>query len=103
MQLSAAVAILTAVVAPFLIAVITRPDWTSVRKRYVALAVCVVLGVIVAVATGQIAGVPGTVQAWVQQFIIDVGIVVSLAQGFYMALKDPVAKVEAKTSPSTPA
>ena len=102
MELTAAVAILVAVVAPFLIAVITRPTWTPDQKRNTALIVAVVLGVIVAVATGRIEQIPAIVTSWLAQGTIVIGIVVSLAQGFYQALKPLVAKVEVVTSP-TPA
>jgi SNF family Na+-dependent transporter len=100
MELTAAVAILVAVVAPFVIALITRPDWSPDKKRTTAIIVAVVLGVIVAVATGRIAQIPATIQSWVAQGVIVVGIIVSLAQGFYQALKGAVSTVEAATSPA---
>lgn len=99
MELTAAVAILVSVVAPFIIAWITRPEWSSVKKRNTAIIVSVILGVIVAVATGQITQIPPTVVSWVQQFVIVVGVVVALAAGYYRVLKDPVAKFERATSP----
>ncbi len=100
MELTAAVAILVAVVAPFVIAVITRPDWSPDKKRNTAIVVAVVLGMIVAIATGRIEQIPATVQSWVSQAVIVVGIVVSLAQGFYQALKGTLTKVESATSPA---
>ena len=103
MELTAAVAILVAVVAPFVIAVITRPTWTPDQKRNTAIGVAVVLGIIVAVATGRIEQIPATVTSWLAQGIIVIGIVVSLAQGFYQALKGTVVKVEVATSPPVPA
>lgn len=99
MELSAAVAILMAVVAPFIVAVVTRPDWSSEKKRNAALIVSGVMGAIVAVATGKIAQIPDNVESWFAQGVVVIGIVVSLAQGFYQVLKDPVTKVEALTSP----
>lgn len=100
MELTAAVAILVAVVAPFVIAVITRPAWTPDQKRNTAIVVAVVLGVIVAVATGRVEQIPASVTSWLAQGIIVVGVVVSLAQGFYQALKGIVGRVEVATSPS---
>lgn len=100
MELTAAVAILVAVVAPFVIAVIVRPTWTPDQKRNAAIVVAVVLGVIVAVATGRIEQIPATVASWTAQGIIVVGVVVSLAQGFYQALKGTLTKVEVATSPA---
>lgn len=100
MELTAAVVILVSVVAPFVIAWIVRPDWAPDKKRNVAIIVSVVLGVIVAVATGQITQIPATVMSWVQQILIGVGAVVALAQGYYKALKDPVDKFEGITSPA---
>jgi hypothetical protein len=103
MELTAAIAVLTSVVAPFLIAWITRPDWSADKKRTTAIIVSVILGVIVAVATGQISQVPPTVQGWVIQGVLIVGIVVTLAQGAYKALLTPVKALEAATSPTSPA
>ena len=96
--LSAAVAVLVAVVAPFVVAILVRPGMSPARKRGISGAVSVGLGVIVAVITGQIEGIPSTVRAWLTQTVLTVGIVVSLAQGYYRALKDPVDAVEALTS-----
>lgn len=99
MEITAAITIVTAVVAPYLIALLVRPNWTAEKKRNISLAVCGVLGVIVAIATGQIEGIPDTVKSWVSQLVIIVGVVVSLSQGFYKALKTSVDVVEVATSP----
>lgn len=102
MELTAAIAVLVSVVAPFMIAWITRPDWTADKKRRVAIIVSLVLGLIVAVATGQIEKIPATIVYWVQYVIIVVGVIVALTQGFYKSLQTPVAAFEAATSPGTP-
>ena len=100
MELTAAIAVLVAVVAPFAVAVITRPDWSADKKRTTAIIVSVVLGIVVAIATGQVAKVPVTVVSWVQYGVIVVGGIVSLAQGFYKALQTPVTALEAATTPA---
>lgn len=100
MELTAAVVILVSVVAPFVIAWITRPEWDAAKKQKTAIIVSVALGLIVAVVTGQIAGIPQTVVDWGQRIVIAVGGVVGLAQGYYKVLKDPVTKFEASTSPT---
>ena len=99
MELMAAVAVLASIVAPALVAVIVRPDWSAGRKRNAALAVSVALGVVVAVASGRIVGVPESIVSWVGQVVIAVGIVVSLAQGYYAALKGPLDALSVATSP----
>ena len=99
MELTAAIGILASALAPAFIALIVQPSWPAAQKRNVALAVSALLGVIVAVASGRIVGIPESVVAWTGQVIIAVGIVVSLSQGYYAALKGPLDALSVATSP----
>lgn len=100
MTFTAALALLVAAVAPFVVAIITRPQWSADVKRYVAGGVCVVLGLVAAVGTGAIDGIPDSWQAWTVRIVVAAGIVVSLGQGFYQVFKPLVDKLEAATTPA---
>lgn len=98
MTLAAAIALIAAALAPFITAIFVHPDLSPTKKRLIAGAIAVVLGIIVAIATGQIVGVP---QTWIDNIswgLISIGIVVSISQGFYKAWKGTVDKLAAKTS-----
>lgn len=66
--------------------------------RRIAGAVAVALAVIVAVATSAIEGVPLEWSAWTGRFLVALGVIVSMAQGFYRAFKDAVDAVEGGVS-----
>ena len=83
MEFMAAIAVIVAVSSPFITALFTKPYMSETRKHIIAGSVSIVLGLIVALGSGQIVGVPQDVQDWVIRVIVVVGIVVSLAQGFY--------------------
>lgn len=98
MELTAAISVIGAVLVPFIVAVITRPEWTAERKRGWTIGVCVVIGALVGIATGQVETHP-TVQSVTTQLLVAVGVITSLSQGFYLALKQPVDALNAATSP----
>lgn len=100
MEFMAAIAVIVAVLSPFITALFTKPHMSDNRKRLIAGSVSVVLGLLVALGSGQIIGVPQDVQDWVVRVIVVVGIVVSLAQGFYGQFKSAVKSVETKTNKS---
>lgn len=100
MEFMAAIAVIVAVLSPFITALFTKPNMSDNRKRLIAGSVSVVLGLLVALGSGQIVGVPQEVQDWVIRVIVVVGIVVSLAQGFYKQLRPAVKSFEAKTTKS---
>ena len=100
MELTAAVAIIAAAIAPFIVAIFTRPDMSPTTKRLIAGGISVVLGIVVAIATGRISGVPADWISSLTWVLVSVAIIISLAQGFYGAWKPAVKAVEAKTSPS---
>ena len=85
------------VITPFIVAVLTHPTMKPAHKRGIALVVSVMVGFIVAVATGAIIEIPVTVQGAVARSVVVAGIVVALAQGYYHQFKDAVKAVEAKT------
>lgn len=98
MTLLAAIALITSALAPFITAIFTHPELSPGRKRFIAGCVAVVLGVVVAIATGQISGVPQGFVDWLAWALVSIGVVISVSQGFYRAWKDAVDKVAAKTS-----
>ena len=101
MELTAAIAVIVAAIAPFITALFTRPGLADNTKRLIAAGVAVVLGAVVAVATGQIEGAPPELTGWLVRVLVAIAIVVSLAQGFYNQFKGPVRKLESATSPAT--
>ncbi len=98
MTLLAAIALIAAAIAPFITAVFTHPELSAPRKRAVAGAVSVILGSVVAIATGQISGVPQSVIDWLTWLLVSIGVVISISQGFYRAWKGTVDNLSAKTS-----
>ena len=84
------------VITPFLVAIMTHPTMKSEHKRATALAVSVVVGLIVAIATGAITEIPTTIQNLIARSVVVVGIVVALAQVYYRQFKDAVKIVETK-------
>lgn len=96
MEITAAIAVIVAAIAPFVTATLTRPDMDPTRKRVIAGGIAVTLGVIVAVAMGMLEGVPLAWQQWAASILVSVAIVVGLAQGFYAQFKPAVQTVEAR-------
>lgn len=98
MELTAAVAIIVAAIAPFIVALLTHPGMADPLKRLIAGGVAVALGIIVAIATGRISGVPADWISGLTWILASTAIVISLAQGFYGAWKPAVKRFEAATS-----
>lgn len=98
MTLAAAIALIAAALAPFITAIFTHPNLSPTKKRLIAGGIAVVLGLLVAVATGQIVGVPQNIIDQLSWVLISIGVVVSISQGFYKAWKGTVDKLAAKTS-----
>ena len=95
MTLAAAIALIASALAPFVTALLAREDLSPNRKRLIAGAVATVLGALTAVATGQLTGVPQGVIDWLAWALVSIGIVISLAQGFYQAFKGTTANLKA--------
>lgn len=89
--------IATSLVVPYVVALISRPDLTPDRKRAIALAASVLLGLLAAILTG---GVPLPAQAvdWIGRAVVVVATVTGLAQGFYRAIPG-IGALEASTTP----
>lgn len=100
MELTAAIAIIVAAIAPFITALFTRPNMSASTKRLIAGGVAVALGAVVAIATGKVSGVPAEWIASLTWLLVTAAIVVSLAQGFYRAFQGTVKTVEITTSPA---
>ena len=102
MELTAAVALVGAVLVPVLVALIVRPTWSPDRKRNWTIAVCAFVATVAGVATGQIE-TTASIQGWVGRVLVSLGVVISLSQGFYRTFKTPLDALERKTSPAPPA
>ena len=89
--------IIGGVITPFIVAVMTHPTMKPAHKRGIALVVSVMVGLIIAVATGAISEIPVTIQSAIARSVVVVGIVVALAQVYYRQFKDAVKTVETKT------
>ena len=85
------------VITPFIVAIMTHPTMKPARKRNIALAASVMVGLITATATGAISEIPVTIQSAIGRYVVVVGIVVALAQVYYRQFKDAVKTVETKT------
>ena len=89
--------IIGGVITPFIVAIMTHPTMKPAHKRCIALGVSVVVGLIIAAATGAISEIPVTIQSAIARSVVVVGIVVALAQVYYQQFKDAVKAVETKT------
>ena len=98
MELTAAIAVIAALLTNLLTAVSAQPSWTAARKRIVSGAIAVVLGVIVAVATGQIDGVPDDIVARSSRILITVAIIITISQGLYRQFKGSLTALEQRTA-----
>lgn len=99
--LDALTVILGAVVTIYGTAIATNPAMPASRKRLIAAILAVALGVMSALITGAIEGVPADVTAWVTRATLAVAGVIIASQGFYGAFKGHLQDVAASTS-STP-
>lgn len=95
MELTAAIALLVAAIAPFITALFTRPNLSDGKKRAVAGLVAIVLAVLTTVASGTIQGTPPEWSAGVSWFLVSAAIIIAAAQAFYAAWKPAVEVVEA--------
>lgn len=90
--------LLASVLTPFITALFTKPDTPSSTKRLIAAVVSVVLGTLVAIVTGQVTWANNAIYGLASVPII-IGIVMALAQGFYLQLKDFVGQIESAAHP----
>ena len=97
----AALAIISAGLVPFVTALFTHPAMTPTKKRIISFSVAAVLGLVSAIITGQLGWIPDNLVAWINSFVLSVGVVVVAAQGFYKQFRGAVETLEFKTSPQT--
>lgn len=101
MDITAALSVVAAAVLTILTtALAARPTWSATRKRAVSTGAAIVLGVVAAIATGAIQGVPASWTSWLSSAVISVAVVIGLAQGFHRQWAGALAKLEQATSPT---
>ena len=93
-----ALPIIAGFLAVWLTAWINKPETSSSTKRWVAIAVATVLGLLSLVVNGQITELPADALIWVDKIIGYIGLAIVASQGFYQVLWTPAKKVEAVTS-----
>ena len=93
--------IAAALVTVYAVAIAAHPTMDATRKRVIAGLMAGALGVMSALITGAIEGVPADVTAWVTRATLAVAGVIIASQAFYGAFKGHLQDVAASTS-STP-
>ena len=83
--------------ALFVQAVINQPSWSAKAKRWVAVGVSVLMGVVYLIATGQISEIPVAAQAVVVRFVVVTVSVLVVAQAVYRFFKPVLEPIEEKT------
>ena len=101
-DLVAALLVITGVLASVLAAWANQAHWTAGRKRTVSAAVAVTLGVLVAIASQRLHGVPDGVAGEVSRFLVSIAAVLTCSQVFYLIFRGPLERLEAATSTHTP-
>ena len=94
----AALAVIAGVAVPFVTALFTNPVMTPSKKRLISGGVSVVFGLLSAIITGQLGWIPSNIVAWVNTFVVSLGVVIAAAQGFYKQFKDTVESLEFATT-----
>jgi hypothetical protein len=101
MDITAALSVVAAAVLSVLTAALAnRPGWSAGRKRAVSTGTAVVLGVVAAIATGAIDGIPASWTSWLASAIVSVAVVIGLAQGFHRQWAGALGRLESATSPT---
>ncbi len=92
--------IIGGMIVPIITALFTRPNMDSATKRMIVIGVSVFVGVVMAIGTGAIQGVPAEITLWIERVIVAVSTVVALSQGYYQTFKDSIKQFEAMTTNS---
>ena len=92
--------IIGGMLVPIITALYTRPNMDSSTKRIITIVVSVFVGVVSAIGTGAIEGVPAEITLWVERVIVAVSTIVALSQGYYQTFKDSIKQFEAITTNS---
>lgn len=90
--------IVAAVLLPFLVALFTRPEMTSARKRGVVIIASIVVGALTAIVTGQIDAIPAEFSVWITRILGWIAAIALASQAAYKLLEDPVKALEEATS-----
>lgn len=100
MDLTSAIGIISAAIVTVLgTALAARPSWSSGLKRAISGGAAIILGIIAAIATGQVS-TPDGWQDWIGHALISVAGVIALAQGFHRQWAGALTKLSAATSPA---
>ena len=98
LTLSVAILLIASAISPWITALFKRDDMGDTQKRVLAGVVATVLGGIVAIATGQITGIPQSFIDWLSWLLLSIGVVISLAQGFYKQWQGATNNITQKLS-----
>ena len=90
--------IAAALVTVYVTAIAAHPTMTATRKRIIAALMATTLGVLSAIITGAIDGIPADVTAWTARLLVTIAAVVIASQGFYQAFKGHLKIVEEATT-----
>lgn len=90
--------IAAALVTIYATAIAAAPTMTATRKRIIAGLMAGALGILSAIITGAIDGIPADVTAWTTRILITIALVIVASQGFYQAFKGHLKTVEEATT-----
>lgn len=99
MNVTAAVAVLAALLSTIITAIANQAHWAPERKRLVSGVVALILGGLASIASNQVGDwVPASWSAAVGQWLIMAGGVAILAQGAFAQFKDTLTQLENATT-----
>ena len=98
MTITAAAAVIAALLSTLLTALASQAHWDATTKRIVSGVFALVLGTAVAIASNQIAGVPDGWASAVARWLVVVGGVAAGAQAFFAQFKGILSAIEGATT-----
>ena len=90
--------IAAALVTVYATAIAAHPTMTATRKRSIAAIMAGTLGILSAIITGAIDGIPADVAAWTARLLVAIAVTIVASQGFYAAFKGHLKTIEAATT-----
>ena len=93
--------IAAALVTVYAVAIAAHPTMDATRKRVIAGLMAGALGVLSAIVTGTIEGIPLDATAWITRALVAVAAVIVASKGFYESFKGHLKKVEEVTTPTS--
>ena len=78
--------IISAIVVPILVSVVSNPSWSGNAKRVLITVVGTVLGALTAIIAGDL-GVPESWRLIIEKAIVNAGVVILASQGVYQLFK----------------